>query len=309
MIDVTIIIISYNKFRYTDVCLETLKKFTQGLNYEIIVIDNNSSEDINFISHKYPEVVLIKNKSNRGFAAANNQGVNIANGEYILFLNNDTIFTENTIKKVFDFVESQSNSLFVGCRLLNTNGSYQESVMDFPSVWNIFTDSFFLSKLFKKNKFFNKNAVSFDSTNKITEVDVIKGAFMFCRTDSIRKLNGFDERFYFYSEELDLCKRFKNKGGKVIYYPETSIIHIGGATVKGDQLFFYKNQAIARIQYFQKHFSGSKFFLAIFFYYLGIIIRIPIYFIIGIVTVNSSYLSKSKHYFRQLFYYPKNVFK
>lgn len=309
-IDISIIIINYNNFHLLDECLKSIYEFTNDISFEIIVIDNNSSEgDVSNITSKFKNVRLIKNKDNKGFSAANNQGFKIASGEYYLILNNDTIFFENTIKKIFDFVCSRKDRIFVGCRLLNTDRTYQESVMNFPSLWNTLCDSLFLSKIFKRNKFFNKNALSFNNVDDIIEVDVIKGAFMFCKSDDIKQLNGFDENFYFYSEELDLCKRFKDSGGKIIYYPKTSIIHIGGATVGDDKLFFYKNQAIARIQYFQKHLFGINFFLAVLFYYLGILIRIPIYFIFGILSFRHDYFNKSKHYFKQLFYYPKNVFK
>lgn len=309
-IQVSIIIVNYNNFKLLDNCLKSIYQKTSDVTFEIIVIDNNSIEgDVAEITSSYDNLILIKNKENRGFAAANNQGFKIAKGEYYLILNNDTLFIENTIKKVLDFVHSRKDKIFVGCRLLNTDTSYQESVMNFPSLWNIFTDSFFLSKIFRTSKFFNKNAISFADTKSPVEVDVIKGAFMFCKADDIKLLNGFDEKFFFYSEELDLCKRFKNSGGKIIYYPEISIIHIGGASVKNDELFFYKNQTIARIQYFQKHFTGVKFLVAVVIYYLGVIIRIPIYFILCFVTLNKNYLSKSMHYIKQLFYYPKNTFK
>jgi len=309
-IQISIIIVSYNNFDILKSCLNSIYKYTTDVIFEVIVIDNASTEgDVANITSPYKNLILIKNKENKGFAAANNQGFEIAKGKYFLILNNDTIFIENTIKKVLDFVHKRNDKVFVGCRLLNQDKTYQESVMDFPSIWNLFTDSFFLSKIFRKSKFFNKNALSFASISQFVEVDVIKGAFMFCKADDIRELNGFDKRFYFYSEELDLCKRFKNSGGKIIYFPETSIIHIGGATVKNDEFFFYKNQTIARIQYFQKHFFGIKYLLIITLYYMGIIIRIPIYFIIGLLTFKKNYISKSRHYIRQLFYYPKNIFK
>ena len=309
MIDISIIIVSFNNLSFTKNCLESIIKYSSGVSYEIIIIDNNSTENIEEVTNQFDKIKLIKNESNKGFAFANNQGLKIAQGKYALILNNDTIFTENTLKTLFDYAEKRNEKAFYGCRLLNTDGSFQESVMNFPSVWNVFTDSFFLSKIFKNSKVFNKNAVSFSKQNDLVEVDVLKGAFIFGRLSDFLELDGFDERFYFYSEELDLCKRFKNNGGKVYYFPKTSIIHIGGATVKKDELFFYKNQAIARIQYFQKHFNGIEFLFGSLFYYLGIIFRIPLYFIIGILTLNTGLMRKSKHYFKQLCYYPRNVFK
>lgn len=307
-IKVSIIIVNYNNFHLINDCIASVIKYTKNITYEIIVIDNNSNENVEIVANKFNNIKLIKNNTNKGFAAANNQGIKIAKGKYILFLNNDTIFFENSIKNVFEFAELQNQSIMVGCRLLNLDGSFQESVMNFPSIWNTITDSFFLSKIFRKSTLFNKNAYSFRNLNSPIEVDVIKGAFMFCNSNSVKKLNMFDERFFFYSEELDLCYRFKLNGRKVYYYPFTSIIHIGGATVRKKEKFFYKNQFIARIQFYQKHFKGLRFTIIVLAYIFGVLIRVPLYFIFGFFSLNKNYIKKSGYYIYQLSNYPKNLF-
>ncbi|MBL1212940.1 MAG: glycosyltransferase family 2 protein [Ignavibacteriae bacterium] len=309
MLNVSIIIINYNSFGLLKDCLESIFNFTVDFNYEIILIDNASTEgDVEEVTKKFENIKLIKNKKNLGFAAANNQGIKIAKGKYILLLNNDTEFQEDSISKVYDFAESTSEKLFIGCKLLNKDGSHQESVADFPTLLNTFMESFFLYKLFPKKKNFNKFHLNYKSTYTPTETDVIKGAFMFCDTKSIKKLGGFDERFFFYSEEVDLCKRFKDEGGKVIYYPKTSIYHFEGSGSSNNLWFRFKNLGIAKIQYFQKHFKGIKFFLIVAIHYIGIILRIPFYLITGLFGLNKFQILKSFYFFRQLFVYPKNIF-
>ncbi|MCX6149369.1 MAG: glycosyltransferase family 2 protein [Ignavibacteriales bacterium] len=306
--DVSVIIVNYISNELLEDCLNSLIKFTKEIEYEIIVVDNNSIVGkVEDVTSKYPNIILIKNQLNKGFSAANNQGIEIARGKYLLILNNDTIFIENTIKKVFDFVTSKNEKMIVGCKLLNQDKSWQNSFFDFPSPFNSFTSNFFLYKLFPKTKFNKYNQFN-NGISEISEVDVVTGAFMLCPTDAIKKLKGFDERFFFYSEEIDLCYRFKKDFGKVYYFPVTSLIHIGGATVDKMQWFKYKNQAKVYIQFFQKHYKGMSLFFAILSHFIGLLLRILLSFFSGLITFRKSHLIKSYFYLRQMFIYPKNVF-
>jgi GT2 family glycosyltransferase len=307
--DVSIIIVSYNCLNILDDCLKSLFFHTKDISFEIIVVDNNSTEgSVDAIIKKYPEVKLIKNDTNRGFSAANNQGISVANGKYFLFLNNDTVLLENTIKAVYNFSERMNEDVIVGCKLLNSDKSLQASIDCFPTVWNTFTENFFLYKLFPKSGFFNKYYINYQFSETPCIVDVVKGAFLFASAKIIKKYNGFDERFFFYAEETDLCYRFSKDGGKVYFYPETAIIHLGGATTDKYQWFKFKNQTIAATQFFQKHFTGLKYFSVILIRYAGLTVRIPLYFIMGCLLLNKNLFLKSYYYFRQLFIYPKNLF-
>lgn len=308
-IDVSIIIVNYNYFHFLDKCLTSIYSFCKGTNNEVIVVDNGSTDDnIESITRKYSNLTLIKNEINIGFAAANNKGMLKAKGKYLLILNNDTIFTEDSIKKVFDFAESFFERSMIGIQLLNNDGTKQESVVMFPSIWNGFTENFFLYKLFPKSKIFNKYYQNYLDYSAPIEVDVIRGAFMFCLADDLKKLNGFDERFFFYSEETDLCKRFKENGGKVIFFPNTSIIHYGGVTADSNLWFKFKNQSIGKIQYYQKHFSGLAFLLLMIFHFSGLFLRFVIYSLVGILSLKKGLILKGYYFLRQIFVYPKNKF-
>ena len=305
-IAVSIIIVNYNSLTLLMNCLATLTKYTSEINYEIILIDNGSDE--NRIEEKlkhYPEIISIFNKENKGFGTANNQGLAIAKGKYVLFLNNDTIFFENTIKKVFDFAESIKKPVIVGCKLLNQDKTLQHSVFDFPSVLNVFTSNFFLYAIFPRSKYFNKYHIMNRGNIATIEVDVVTGAFLFCSKDIIKKIDGFDERFFFYNEETDLCYRVKQNGGKVYYFPETSVVHLKGGTAKTISWFAHKHQSESTIKFFQQHFSGLKYVSILVFHYTGILIRIPIFLLIGIITFNRNLIIRSFYYFKLLFTYPK----
>lgn len=310
IIDVSVIIVNYNSTGLLKNCLASVKEFTTDINYEIIVVDNNSMEgDIDVLLKDYDRVTLIKNDFNRGFGTANNQGVKIAEGKYVLFLNNDTILFENTIKKVFEYAESLTGENIIGCKMLNEDKSVQKSVFDFPTLLNVFTSNFFLYVLFPKSKYFNKYHLMNKEIKKPTEVDVVTGAFLLTNRKTFEALNGFDERFFFYMEETDLCFRYKKNNGKAIYYPETAIIHLKGKSARGESWFKNKYQSISTIKYFQKHFRSLKFLLAVIFHYAGLLIRVPVFIIGGLIMINKDLVKRGFFYLGLFFLYPANQSK
>ncbi|MBI9070460.1 MAG: glycosyltransferase family 2 protein [Melioribacteraceae bacterium] len=304
-IDISIIIVSYNSFEVLKNCLKTLIEYSKEFNYEIIIVDNNSTEgNVRIITDQFENIILIQNNENLGFAKANNQGLNIAKGEYILYLNNDMVFTHNCILDVLNYSKSDNKPKMIGCKLLNYDGSHQVSIDKFDTIWNTLAISLFLYLVFPKSSLFNKYNLNYSDITKPTDVESLKGAFLLAPKDCLLKLNGFDENFFFYGEEKDLCYRFK-KIGEVIYYPLTSIIHLEGSSTKKAQWFKYKNQTLSKIIFFKKRYKGIDFFLILMFHELGILLRIPVYFLGGILRFNTDLFLKSYYYFKQLFTYPK----
>ena len=308
--DVSIIIVNFNAFKILRNCIDSIINHTNNeIEFEIIVVDNNSTEgNIEIELNGYTCVQLIRNQYNKGFAAANNQGIRIAKGRYILFLNNDTVFIEDSLSKILDF-SIASNQNLVGCKLLNSDMTIQPSINDKDTLSNSFGENFFIYKIFPQIRSLNRWYLSQHIPQNLTQVDLIKGAFMFCEKNIIEELKGFDERFFFYAEETDLCLRAISKGYQIIYYPDTAIIHLGGYTTEKNLWFKYKNQSSARIQLFQKHYSGKQFYILTAFHYVGIFLRVLIYFIAGLFSFNTNLFVKSFLYFKQLFIYPKNLFK
>lgn len=309
-IDVSIVIINYYSTELLEGCLYSINKHTHGIDFEIIIVDNGSvAGELENLNEKYSGIKLIKNESNKGFGTANNQGAELAKGKYLLFLNNDTILQENSIKKIFDYANSNQGENIIGCRLLNEDRSVQKSVFDFPTITNVFTSTFFLYLLFPKSKYFNKYHLMNSGINDSTEVEVVTGAFLFLPKTTFTMLGGFDERFFFYMDETDLCYRHKKNKGNVIYYPETSVIHLKGKSAKGESWFKNKYQSISTIKFFQKHFTGMKYFLLLFFHYTGLIFRVPLFFIGGILLMKKDLVKRSLYYVRLIFIYPANEFK
>jgi len=307
--DVSIIIVSYNNLEILNSCIVSLYKHITDISFEVIIVDNGSDkEKIKEICNGYSNLKLILNEKNVGFAKANNIGLKIASGKYVLFLNNDTVFIENSIKKVFDYAEKNKN-IILGCKLLNPDGSWQQSTANYPSLINAWSSNFFLYKFFPHSKTLNKYHIHSNKVTQPIEVDYVLGAFLFGSKKEIMELNGFDEKFFFYAEDIDLCYRYKKFGGKVIFYPLTSIIHIGGASVVGNQWFKLKNKFIAEIQFYQKHYKGLEFYLSILAMYFGNFLRIPIFFLWGLISLKGTHILRSLYHFKLLFIYPENLFK
>ncbi len=309
MPEVSVIIVNYNGFELLEKCLATLTQFTKT-SYEVIVVDNGSNTgDVNEITAKFDDVKTIKLGKNKGYAAANNIGLNEAKGKYILLLNNDIVFIEDVISKSIDYSKSVNDEAIIGCKLLNADGSHQVSVIDFDTISNLFGENFFVYKIFPKSKFLSKWNKNFKLGKNPEDVEVVKGAFFLIPRKVYAELGSLDERFFFYYEETEYCYRHKKNGNRVIYFPQASIIHLGGSSSDSNLWFKFYNQHIAKVQFFQKHFSGVKFLSACVIHYSGLLLRVPVYCAAGIAKMNSGLFSKAWCYLKTFFIYPKNHFK
>lgn len=272
-IDISIIIVNYNSFNLTKQTIGSLKKYASGFSYELIIVDNASQDSSGTkLSQQFKDAVVIFNKENIGYGPANNRGLAVAKGEYVLILNNDVIFSENTLGILIDYLKDNNEKILIAPRLLNKDKTIQHSVYRFQTLWLSFTTYFFLYKLFPKSKYFNRYYQINKGINEITEVETITGAFMLFKRKDLLELKGFDEDYFFYGEDNDLCKRFRDNGGKIIYYPHTSVIHLKGATEKTDW-FHEKYHALSVLAMFDKHYSLLGRIVAHIFFFLGNVLR------------------------------------
>jgi GT2 family glycosyltransferase len=259
MPDISIIIVNYNVKEFLLNSLESVFKAAQGLEIEVIVVDNASEDgSVEALQKNYPKVILIRNEENLGFGKANNIGLKKANGKYILLLNPDTIVREDTFVKMIAFFESHRDAGMAGCKVLNPDGTLQLACRrSFPGPWTSFTKVAGLSSLFPKSKLFAKYNLTYLDENQTYEVDSISGSFMMFRKEVYEKVGGFDDRFFMYGEDLDLCYRVRKAGYKVYYFHETEIIHYKGESTKRSSLDETKIFYDAMKLFVKKHFSSS----------------------------------------------------
>ncbi len=252
-----------------------MRKASQNLSTEVIVVDNNSVDgSVTMIKKKFPEVHLIRNKKNTGFSFANNQAIRVAQGEYILLLNPDTVVEEDTFEKVISFMDTHPEAGGLGVKMLDGKGRFlPESKRGLPTPAVAFYKIFGFSKLFPKSKTFGKYHLGFLDKDKTHEVDILSGAFMLIRKAVLDKVGLLDETFFMYGEDIDLSYRITLGGYKNYYFPATRIIHYKGESTKKSSInyvfVFYK----AMIIFAQKHFSHNNAKLFSTFIHLAIYLR------------------------------------
>ncbi len=230
----SVIIVNYNVKYFLEQCLYSVRRASENLEIETIVVDNNSVDgSVEMLMHKFPEVVLIANKNNTGFSVANNQGIKISKGEYVLLLNPDTVVQEDTFRKVIAFMDEHPDAGGLGIKMIDGKGMFlPESKRGLPTPMVAFYKIFGLSKLFPKSKIFGRYHLGYLDKEQVHEVDVLAGAFMMMRREALDKVGLLDETFFMYGEDIDLSYRIQLGGYKNYYYPHSSIIHYKGESTK-----------------------------------------------------------------------------
>ncbi len=251
----SVVILNYNVRYFLELCLKSVEAAIQDIDAEIIVVDNLSPDDsCEMIKTQFPKVILIENTVNYGFSKGNNIGVAKANGEYVCILNPDTVVAEDTFKKVLAFAENTPDMGIVGCKLIDGTGQFlPESKRNIPTPWVS------LQKIFGNSKPYYANHLS---ENETGTVDVLVGAFMLLKRQVYNEINGFDEDFFMYGEDMDISYRVQKAGYQNYYNATTTVIHYKGESTLKDKVYAKRfNQAMQ--MFFKKHFKTNIFFDAI----------------------------------------------
>ncbi len=235
--DLSIIIVSFNTKELLISCIKSLFKYTKNSKFEVIVVDNGSGDGSAEAAENLGALV-IKNKENLGFATANNQGFKSSKGKYVLFLNSDTEIHDNVLGEMTAWMNFNSDAGAASCALKNKDGSLQATGGYFPTLLRVFSwmtiqDIPFVDSIIKPFHPYHSKAFFFrgDSFYKTTkELDWITGAFLLSRRAILEEVNGWDEKFFMYAEDTDLCFRIKKLGSQIWYLPKWSITHLGGAS-------------------------------------------------------------------------------
>lgn len=257
----SIIIVSYNTRQLLADCINSIEKNMAGLLYEIIVVDNDSTdESVVMLRTEYPEVKLIENDYNAGFAKANNQGLGLCSGEYILLLNSDTIVLEDGLSSLVDFMDNHKNTAICGPKLLNSDMTLQLPCRrSFPGLLNSISHFSGLGRLFPKSRLFGSYLMTYMDSDTDHEVDAVSGACLLVRRDVPDKIGGLlDEAFFMHFEDIDLCYRAKQKGFKVYYVHNTRIVHLKGQSSKLRNEGVTRNFFDSAQVYFRKNYKKKN---------------------------------------------------
>ncbi|MEO8861202.1 MAG: glycosyltransferase [Ginsengibacter sp.] len=256
----SVIIVNYNVKYFLEYCLHAVNKAMKNIEGEIFVVDNQSTDKSrDFFCNKFQKVNFIWNTENEGFAKANNKALKQASGDYILFLNPDTILAEDSLEKCVAFIKSHNDQIACGIKMIDGTGKFlKESKRAFPSPVTSLYKLFGLSGIFPKSKIFSKYHLGYLDENINHEVDVLAGAFMMMPRKIIQDVGNFDESFFMYGEDIDLSYRIQKAGYKNFYFAESSIIHFKGESTKKGSLNYVKFFYSAMIVFVKKHYGGAQ---------------------------------------------------
>ena len=257
----SILIVTHNAGPFLPDCLESISRRSPSFGSEIIVVDNASTDDSVALVHRHcPGAKIIENASNPGFAAANNLAFHRSAGEFILLLNPDTVVHDGALDCMVAFLRERRDAGAVGPRILNPDGSLQRTGVSAPSLWNLFAETFFLDAVFPRSRIFGRHRRLYENPDLCREVDCLQGSCLLVRREAVSHTL-LDESYFLYFEETDLCTRLRAKGWKVCYFPDASIVHVGGSGTG-----YYDRQRIVRFHqsyliYLGKHCGGIRRFL------------------------------------------------
>ena len=256
----SVIIVNYNVIHFLEQCLLSVQKAISGLEVEVFVVDNNSVDgSVNMVKEKFPWVNLIANNDNPGFSKANNQAIRVSKGEYVLLLNPDTVVEEDTFSKCIDFMDQHPDAGGLGVKMVDGKGEFlPESKRGLPTPEVAFYKLSGLSRLFPKSKRFGQYHLTYLSREETHKIDVLSGAFMMMRKETLDKAGLLDETFFMYGEDIDLSYRIKLAGYNNYYFPETRIIHYKGESTKKSSVNYVYTFYNAMVIFAEKHFSTKR---------------------------------------------------
>jgi len=254
--DLSVIIINYNVKQLLRECLYSIYHNTKRINFEITTVDNNSTDgSADMVHREFPEVRLIENWQNLGFAKATNQGLRQSKGRHILLLNPDTIVLPNALDKMVEFMDENPRAGALGCKLLYPDGTLQRSCRSFPTLVSAFFENTGLEKLFPKNKVIGRHRIGYWDHNDIREVDQPTGAALMVRQEILSRVGLMDEQFYMYYDDIDWCYRIKKRGWKIYFIPLAQIIHHGGQSAGLNMAEMRIQGYKSRHKFFRKHYG------------------------------------------------------
>jgi len=263
-VTLSVIIVTWNGKRYALECLASLHQGESALPFEIIVVDNASTDGTpEAIREQYPDVQLVRNEANLGFAKANNIGMAKSRGKFVALVNSDVVLPPGCLEKMVQYLEENPGIGVLGPKMLSPNGSIGQSVMRLPTVWNTICSSLGLHRVLPDSKLFGGFLMDGYPYNKVDDVEVLTGWFWMVPRVALQQVGGLDEQFFMYGEDIDWCQRFLKAGWRVVFYSDAEALHYGAASSSEAPTRFYVEMRRANLQYFRKHhgWTGSLGYL------------------------------------------------
>ena len=258
MSDISIIIVSWNAIGYLRGCLVSIRDTRGSLVREVIVVDNGSSDGSQeMVAQDFPEVTLICSEANLGFARANNLGIRHSSGSYLALINSDVIVHPGCFQETAGYLDSHREVGLVGPKVLGRDGRLQRTCRLRPGVWNITCEALALDRAFSRWPLFSGREMRHWNQNQQAEVEVLSGCFWVARRSAVLDVGELDEQFFFYAEDIDWCKRFTDKGWKIVFLPQAKATHFGGGSSSNAPLRYAIEMLRSNLVYWNKHHGAT----------------------------------------------------
>jgi len=255
---VSVVIVSWNAIKYLDECLTSIFEQARPWPFEVVVVDNASTDGSpEMVQQRFPQVVLLRNAENLGFAKANNIGFRSCSGDYIALVNSDVHVLPGCIEHLVEFLDNVPRAGMAGPRIIGGDGRQQNSFRGFPRLWNMFCRALALDRLLPWVPLFSGYLLSHRNLRTPTPVEILSGCFLVVRRAALEQVGPLDEAFFIYGEDMDWCKRFLEAGWLAIFVPHAESIHYGGASSSNAPLRFFVEMQRADLQYWRKHHSRA----------------------------------------------------
>jgi GT2 family glycosyltransferase len=259
---ISVITVSWNTRDLLRNCLQSLLKELEGVDAEVFLVDNDSADQsAAMVEKEFPQIRLIANDSNRGFAAANNQALALASGEFILLLNPDTVVHPGAIKTLLGFMQTHARAAIVAPQLLESNGAVQRSCRQFPTFLGMLYELLGLSKIFPDQAKFRQYKMLDWNHDDERQVDQPEGACLLLRREVIEEVGVLDEGFFMLFEEVDWCYRIKEKGWQIWFTPSAQVTHHYGQSIKQVKTKMILSSHRGLYRFWHKHYRGNRWYL------------------------------------------------
>ena len=263
--DVSVIIVNWNTKHLLRNCIESIYEQAGDVDYEIIVVDNASSDgSAEMVRSEFAGTTVIVEQTNRGYAAAINDGIKFSQGKYVLVLNSDTVICDAAIEKTAMYADKHPEAAVIGCQVKENPDKVQMTCFRFPSLLNLLLQASGLATVLRNNRFFGREHMLWWQRNSERDVDVVSGMFMLVRQEAIREIGLMDETYFMYCEDTDWCYRFSKAGWKMLFWPGAKVLHLDGGShsTKQQALKMFVQQQTSLLNFFKKHYGSLSYFVA-----------------------------------------------
>ena len=284
MIDVSIIIVSWNTREFLLQCLQSIVETSKDCTYDITVVDNNSSDgSVEAVEKNFPAVKVIQTGANLGFAKANNIGIKESSGRYLCLVNSDVELLPDCVDKLVRYLDGEPRVGLAGPQVLYEDRSVQPSVNRFPTLWHELCTALALDGLFPRSSLFNRRYWEYWANDEVRDVEVLAGCFWLARREALDTVGLLDEHFFFYGEDVDWCLRFHRAGWRVVFYPPAMAIHYFARSSSRDPGRFWVQGQMSRLVFWRKHYGLPGYLTCLTILALRNTLRLVAFWIVDVI--------------------------